>query len=139
MQRLQYICASADCGATWRILPRFLARHLWRAWTTVERVAQLDERAVEAAAAPAAPAVPIPARTRRRWRARLAASARVLVVLLAVSGGAVLEGLAIRLGLDATRRELVVTHADLADFAAGERLSALAALVHRLERGIRLM
>jgi len=133
---VQYICASADCGATWRILPRFLARHLWRAWTTVERVAQIDERAVEAAAAPA---VPIPARTRRRWRERLAASARVLVVLLAVSGGAVLEGLAIRLGLDATRRELVVTHADLADLAAGERLSALAALVHRLERGIRLM
>jgi hypothetical protein len=133
---VQYICASSDCGATWRILPRFLARHLWRAWTTVERVAELDERA---GAAAAAPAIPIPPRTRRRWRARLAATARVLVVLLAVSGGTVLEGLATRVGLDATRRELVIAHADLADFAAGERLSALAALVHRLERGIRLM
>jgi hypothetical protein len=133
---VQYICASADCGATWRILPRFLARHLWRAWTTVERVAEIDERAIEPAAVPA---VPIPARTRRRWRARLAASARVLVALLAVSGGAALEGLATRAGLDATRSELVVMHADLAGTAPGERLCALAALVHRLERGIRLM
>lgn len=65
--------------------------------------------------------------------------ARVLVVLLAVSGGAILEGLAARVGLDATRRELVIAHADLAGPAAGDRLAALAALVHRLERGIRLM
>jgi hypothetical protein len=133
---VQYICASADCGATWRILPSFLARHLWRAWATVERVVKLGERTVKAAAAPA---VSIPARTRRRWRARLAATARVLVVLLAVSGGAVLEGLATRVGLDATRGELVIAHAELAGLASGERLSALAALVHRLERGIRLM
>ena len=97
---------------------------------------KLGGRAVKTAAATA---VPIPARTRRRWRARLAASARVLVVLLAVSGGAVLEGLATRVGLDATRGDLVVVHAKLAGLALGERLSALAALVHRLERGIRLM
>jgi DNA-directed RNA polymerase subunit RPC12/RpoP len=131
---VQYICTRSDCGATWRILPRFLARHLWRAWTTVERVAGLDERAGAAAAAPA-----IPLRTRRRWRARLAATARVLVVLFAVSGGAVLEGLAMRLGVDATRRELVIAHAEVAGLPPGERLSTLAALVHRLERGIRLM
>jgi hypothetical protein len=133
---VQYICASSDCGATWRILPRFLARHLWRAWTTVERVIERSERPIEAAAALA---VPIPARTQRRWRARLAATARVLVLLLAVSGGAVLEGLAMRVGVNATRREFVVAYADLAGLAAGEQLSALAALVHRLERGIRLM
>jgi hypothetical protein len=133
---VQYICASADCGATWRILPSFLARHLWRAWPTVERVVERDERA---GATAAAPAVPIPARTRRRWRARLAATARVLVVLLAVSGGAVLEALAKDLGVDATRREFVVAHADHAGLAAGERLAPAAALVHRLERGIRLM
>ena len=86
--------------------------------------------------------MPIPVRTQRRWRARLAASARVLIVLLAVSSSAVLESLATRLGVDATRHELVVAHADLAGLAglaAGERLSTLAALVHRLERGIRLM
>lgn len=133
---VQYICASSDCGATWRVLPRFLARHLWRAWTTVERVVELDVPAVEPAAAPV---VSIPARTRRRWRARLAAAARELVVLLDVSGGGILEGLATRLGLNATRRALVIAHADVASLAAEERLSVLAALVHRLERGIRLM
>ena len=133
---VQYICASSDCGATWRILPRFLARHLWRVWVTVERVVEFGERAGEAAATAA---VLIPARTRRRWRARLAASARMLVVLLAASSSAVLEGLATRVGLDATRGELVVAHAELAGPAPGEQLSALAALVHRLERGIRLM
>jgi hypothetical protein len=133
---VQYICASSDCGATWRILPRFLSRHLWRAWATVERVVKLDECAVEPAATPA---VPIPERTLRRWRARLAASARVLVVLLAASGGPILEGLATHLGLDTTRGGLVVAHAEHAELAAGERLSALAALVHRLERGMRVM
>jgi hypothetical protein len=133
---VQYICASSDCGATWRIVPRFLARHLWRAWATVERVVELGGRAVEPAVTAA---MPIPERTQRRWRARLAASARVLIMLLAVSGPAILEGLATRLGLDATRGELVVAHAALVDLAPGERLSALATLVHRLERGLRLM
>ena len=128
-----YVCASSECGATWRILPMFLARHLWRGWTTVERV-------IEPEAAPATTTdPPIPERTERRWRARLAATARVLVVLLAASGGAALETIAARVGLDASRGALVTAHAELASVAVGERLSALAALVHRLERGLRLM
>lgn len=127
----QYVCASADCGATWRILPRFLARHLWRAWTTVERVLE---------PAPATTTEPlIPERTKRRWRARLAATARVLVVLLAASGGAAFEAISSCVGLDATRGALVAAHAEVASVAAGERLSALAAITHRLERGMRLM
>ena len=127
----QYVCASSTCGATWRILPMFLARHLWRAWVTVERVVEADEATTMDP--------PIPKRTESRWRSRLAATARVLVVLMAASGGAVLERIAARHGLDATRGELVATHAKLAGVAAGERHAALAALVHRLERGIRLM
>ena len=127
------MCASSECGATWRILPMFLARHLWRGWTTVERVI-----APEAATATTTDP-PIPERTERRWRARLAATARVLVVLLAASGGAALETIAARVGLDASRGALVTAHAELASVAVGERLSALAALVHRLERGLRLM
>lgn len=136
---VQYICAGSGCGATWRILPMFLARHLWRAWETVERVVKPTEQVVKCADAPTVPTVPVPERTKRRWRARLVASARVLVVLLASSGGVVLEGLATRVGLDATRGELVAAHAELAGVPGGERLSTLAALVHRLERGIRLM
>jgi len=37
---LRFICASPSCRATWRILPAFVARHLWRVWQTVERTTQ---------------------------------------------------------------------------------------------------
>ena len=130
---IQYICAGAGCGATWRILPMFLARHLWRAWKTVERVVMPADTPRPMGAPP------IPERTEQRWRTRFAASARVLVVLLAASGGLALEAVAARVGLDASRAELVEVHSELAHVRPGARLCALAALVHRLERGIRLM
>ena len=60
-------------------------------------------------------------------------------MLLATSGGVRLEGLAKTLGLDTTRRELVDAHAVVAKSSVGRRLAEVAALVHRLERGIRLM
>lgn len=129
---VQYICAAAECGATWRVLPVFLARHLWRGWRTVERV-------VMPAGVPRSAAAPIPERTKQRWRSRFSASARMLVVLLAASGGPVLEALAARVGLDAARSELAEAHAAVARVDPGARLAALAALLHRLERGVRLM
>lgn len=129
----QYQCAEATCGATWRILPRFLARHLWRVWKTVERVALPD------GVPPPSAAPPIPERTRSRWRSRLAAAARVLVVLLAASGGQALESVAAQVGLDARRAELVQGYAAQIDVPRGARLAAVAELAHRLERGIRLM
>lgn len=130
---VQYVCANAECGATWRILPIFLARHLWRTWATVERAVKPDDTPAPR------DAPPIPEKTKRRWRARLLASARVLVVLFAASGGCHLEALASTAGLDATRAKLVDVHAVIAVVSPGARLSMLAALVHRLERGIRLM
>ena len=130
---VQYVCAAAECGATWRILPMFLARHLWRAWKTVERVV-MPAGMPRSAAAP-----PIPPRTVQRWRTRFAASARMLVVLLAASGGVALEALASSVSLDASRAELTAAHADVARVAPSARLAALAELVHRLERGLRLM
>lgn len=129
---VQYICAAAECGATWRVLPMFLARHLWRAWRTVERV-------VMPGGVPRSTAAPIPERTKQRWRSRLSASARTLVVLLAASGGPDLEAIAARVGLDTSRSELADVHAEVAHVVPGERLSALAELLHRLERGMRLM
>lgn len=128
---VQYICAAEECSATWRILPMFLARHLWRAWKTVERVV------LPAEVLSAAP--PVPERTECRWRARLAAAARVLVVLFAASGGFVFESVAAQVGLDASRAEFVHAYAEQADVARGARLAEVAALTHRLERGIRLM
>lgn len=133
VQVAQYMCAAAECGATWRVLPMFLARHLWRAWKTVERVA------MPGAVSSPSTAPPVPARTRCRWRSRLAATARVLVVLLAASGGLALEAIAAQVGLDASRAELVRVYAEQTGVVRGARLAAVASLVHRLERGIRLM
>lgn len=128
----RYICADPECRATWRMLPAFLARHLWRMWPTVERT-------VKARAPPPPAPAPIPRRTARRWRERLASAARQLVVLLATSGGVLLEAIAKEVGLVATRSELVDVHARMAATPPERRLADLAALVHRLERGIRLM
>lgn len=130
MRVLQFRCANETCGATWRILPLFLARHLWHAWKAIERVAL---------AAPSAPAPSTAVRTRDRWRARLASSARVMVTMLAATLGVVLEEVAKRVGLLGTRAELVHAYAAVAAPCPGERLSSLAAVVHRVERGIRLM
>jgi hypothetical protein len=133
VQIAQYMCASAECGATWRVLPMFLARHLWRAWKTIERVA-LPGAVVSPSTAP-----PVPARTLCRWRARLAAAARVLVVLFAASGGVEFEAVVAQVGLDASRAELVRVYAEQTGVVHGGRLAAVATLMHRLERGIRLM
>lgn len=88
---------------------------------------------------PQSAAAPIPERTKQRWRARFSASARFLVVLLAVSGGPDLDAIASRVGLDASRSELADLHAEVARVVAGARLAAFAELLHRLERGVRLM
>jgi hypothetical protein len=128
-----YICANTKCGATWRVLPLFLARHLWRTWRTVERTVKPADTPVPA------DAPVIPRRTRDRWMTRLMAAARVIVLLLAVSGGAALAELAAATPLDATRMVLVDAHALVAAARVNERLSTLATLTHRLERGIRLM
>lgn len=133
VQVAQYMCAAAECGATWRVLPMFLARHLWRAWKTVERVA-LPGTVLSPATAP-----PVPARTRCRWRSRLAAAARVLVVLFAASGGLALEAVAAQVGLDASRGEFVRVYAEQTGVVHGARLAAVATVAHRLERGTRLM
>jgi hypothetical protein len=130
---VRHICADPSCAATWRILPAFIARHLWRVWPTVERTVDEGQPPPELAARR------IPEQTARRWRARLASIARQLVVLLASGGGVLLEAIAKRVGLEATRSELVNVHAQVAGTPRGRRLGDLAALVHRLERGIRLM
>jgi len=133
---LQFRCAFRACGATWRVLPLFLARHVWHVWTAVERAVMPSARP---APAPTPRAPPIRARTKARWQARLASSSRVLVVLLAMSVGVALENVAKRVGLSGTRRELVDAYTVEAATVPGERLSSVGALVHRLERGVRLM
>jgi hypothetical protein len=128
---VRHLCADPACEATWRILPAFLARHLWRVWPTVERTT--------GEVSPPLSTAPIPKQTERRWRARLASSAKQLVLLLATSGGALLEAIAKRVGLVSARLTLVDVHAQMTAAPEDQRLADLAALVHRLERGLRLM
>lgn len=123
---LQFLCVA--CSATWRVLPRFLARHLWHPWRVVEQ----SERGK-----PIMP--PISERTKARWAGRLGSSARALVVVLAASGAAVLEQVAQQVGLDGSRGELVQAIAQSVTLAGGQRLATVGALLHRLERGLRLM
>ena len=130
---LQFRCADGECGATWRVLPLFLARHLWHPWKAIERVVRPSAE-LRRATAP-----PVPEATKRRWRARLSSSARVLCALLMMSGGAELTSVSMRAGLHATRGELVDEFDVVARGAPGHRLSSLAGLLNRLERGIRLM
>ncbi len=134
IQIVQYLCARVDCGATWRVLPKFLARHLWWIWKTVEHslAPPKDEPRP-------ADRSPVPAQTRRRWRARLAASARVLVALLAARGDLEAQKLAANIGGHASRAALVEAYADRTRVPTGERFASLATLSHRLERGVRLM
>jgi hypothetical protein len=115
-----FLCAG--CGATWRVLPAFLARCLWRTWDVIEREVLEEPRPHSAP--------PVPVRTVQRWRKRLAQPARLPVQVLAVAGGE-LRSLVQRVGLEATRRELWVT--------SGGSLVALAVLLHRLAAGVRLM
>jgi hypothetical protein len=61
------------------------------------------------------------------------------VVLLATTGVAAVRAIAEEVSLDATRLDLVKAYAVGIGPAPGTRFASLAALVDRLERGIRLM
>jgi len=127
------------CAAVWQTLPAFIARHLWRSWAVVE---QAIEGTIAASPEPPTVAVRcprVPERTRRRWRARLAAAARYLARVLAASGEDAWARLARKLGLDATRAALVAAYAAATATPPGERLAALSALVYRLQPRVRLM
>jgi hypothetical protein len=120
-----FICAS--CRATWRVLPAFLARRLRRAWGTVESVLQGTRKSHEPR---------IPQRTERRWRARLRQTARLPAQVLATSGSSVWRGLAQMVGLDGDRQTLASA---FTKSFGGSLLAPLAALLHRLNPGVRLM
>lgn len=124
---VRHECQEPRCGAIWRILPRFLARHLWRRWPVVE-AATLGP--------PLAGAPKVPETTVRRWQARLASAARLLVQVLATSGDQVLTEIARTVGLQADRETLVRQYGQATKQVG---LAAVAALVHRLAPGVRLM
>jgi len=125
---VRYLCPA--CGATWRMLPLFVARMLWRSWPTVE----------EKTLGPASPsAVTVPKRTVRRWRARLATAAGSLLEVLRKAGVAALVAVAAAVEETATRLRLVMAYAEATAPPAGQRLAWLAGTIHRLVPGVRLM
>jgi len=116
-------CAAGKCGAVFTVLPAFIARHLWRAWTTVEEVAVKKARA--------------PMATRRRWLARLGSSALGLVqLLMALSAKLLPPPMRDRLAKADTRHVLLAV---LSPLLGEERFASAAGWIHRLEPGIRLM
>ncbi len=118
-----FLCA--ECSATWRVLPAFLARCLWRTWEVVEAALESER------------AMPVPRRTVQRWHARLAQSALVATQALATSGDATLRTVAQRVGLAASRGALAKAYA--ASLERSALLAPLAALLHRLSPGLRLV
>jgi hypothetical protein len=128
---IRFRCADrARCGAAWQILPAFLARWLWGSWSRVS----------EALAGGSSSRVP--ARTRRRWRARLSSSARRVVAVLSTATDGLWTRIAMAVGLDARRIDLV--HSYTAATFCGEATpgapwAELAGAIHRLSPGVRLM
>lgn len=127
---LRYVCVAPDCRATWRVLPAFVARHLWRQWTTVARAIAGDPDRHDGPR--------VAARTRRRWNSRLDSAARQLLHLLTEHDDEDVTKFVQVAGFDSTRRELVEL------FTAGRVLGThgiadIAAAVHIIEPGIRLM
>lgn len=123
-QVLVFRCSRrAECGATWRVLPQFLARHLWRRWTLVGVVLGGSRGGQHR----------VPRRTQQRWRQRLAGAAAVMVALLGQASTHEWTDVAARAGAAATRGDVIA--------AAGgpEQLANLAGVIDHLEAGVRLM
>ncbi|MBI3200151.1 MAG: hypothetical protein HYZ29_01335 [Myxococcales bacterium] len=140
-----YRCADREsCGAVWRVLPGLLARHLWRAWSTVERAVadRADDAECVAPGLASDTGPPIPERTRARWRGRLVTSAALVVAVLSTAMDVREIAVVVkRAGYAATRGEVVALFAESSapPLASGHVLGALAGVVHRLAPGVRLM
>lgn len=83
----------------------------------------------------------VPARTRRRWRARLSTAAFLLIAALAAVSDTMpaLAHVVRAVGHDGTRRAAVVAFGAATKPPRGRWLAALAAVVHRVAPGVRLM
>jgi hypothetical protein len=132
---VRFICINPDCRATWRVLPAWLARHLWWTWGSIEPAVCANTEESKATAIAATP----PERTRQRWHQRLATSARQAVVLMVSRGTDLVRAVGEAVGLQGTRRALVDNYGAIIDLPGGPVLGAVAALLDRLERGVRLM
>jgi hypothetical protein len=127
---VRHVCTR--CEGIWMILPAFIARHLWRSWSVVERTLSGLEP-------PPGRWPPVPARTQRRWQGRWLRPAQFLVQVLAGSGDRAWAALAVMVGSAASCAALVASYAATTPTPIGQRLASVAALVYRLAPKVRLM
>ena len=121
---LIFRCSEKSCRTTWRILPVFLARHLWRAWDTVDVVDRKPD---------SADGRRVPARTQQRWAQRLCQHATALLVLLAASPLPHDAQVSRELELGPTRRQVIVA------LGGTQALAIIAAKFHKACPGVRVM
>lgn len=163
---VRFICTNPQCRTTWRVLPAFLARYLRWPWDGIEAVtmahvavpppSQTLSEVKTPAAATARSAAPIGSpnvqtpintqvgrdpslRTKQRWRQQLRYSAKQLVSLIAARGGGTLQAVAHAVGRHGDRMRMVRCYAEQMMVQAGRQLASVAALLHALQRGVRLM
>lgn len=136
---VRFRCACEACRATWRVLPAFIARHLWYAWRAVE-MTMLVEVPLPAPPPPRPRAGPS-ASTIARWRGRLAATARLLVQAFATLMTSQFTAMIASLvdGIDASRAALVAAYATTTKSPRERWFASLAGHVHRVAPGLRLM
>lgn len=123
----RYACPR--CGGVVRVLPQFLARNLRGGWAVVEAVCTSRPGS--------RPTGRVSPRTGRRWRARGRTPARPVLHAMSASGDPGLRQLVTRLGLEATRQELL---AELGRWKAVDAVYAVGAvLANLLLPGLRMM
>lgn len=120
--------ACSDCGAVWRLLPKFICAGVRSTWRTVERVVRADPEPTS-----------IPRRTTQRWRARFASPARLLVVVLATASAPWADRVVVATGHYGTRADLVAAFSNETGFTGHDALANLAEVVERIRPGTRLM
>ena len=123
-----YECPADKCGAVFTVLPAFVARHLWRDWQTVEDVCEGKRKA--------------PPRTTQRWYGRLISSAKQLVQLFKATVVQTLKGSldwVKVLSENLTRGGFINTLWWSKAITPPNVFAQIAAWIHRVEPGVRLM
>ncbi|MFN0155915.1 MAG: DUF6431 domain-containing protein [Gaiella sp.] len=121
----RYRCTG--CRAVWQVLPGFVARRLWRRWEVV--VGALAGKGRHGRA-------PVPGRTRRRWRSKLRRCGRLVRHVLSTTQRPELDAVVRRVPVACTRGAVLAAYREHANEDA---LAELAALLHRLAPGLRMM
>jgi hypothetical protein len=123
------------CRAIWLVLPGFLARHLHRAWSSVQTA--LRGQGLPPVGRSTARET-VPATTLRRWVGRLASSAQALIAPLAGLGPELCAATE-PLPADLSRGALVQALLSQGVVVGGYALSQITGWIHRQRPGLRLL